>query len=174
MGAAFTAEIRGLKQVTRRLRKLPGKLQRRVLRSAVQKSGTIIKKAAKKLVPVGEGTTSDGRPREHLKNTIERTRAKWYPKTGTMLVVVGPEKNKGFHAHLVHDGTKPHQIVLTKPLVLNNVVLPPGFAINHPGAKAQPFVDRAVRATRGTVIKKLSDSIAKGIEKETNKLRGKT
>lgn len=170
MALRANVRVEGLQQVLKRLRQLPGKLQRRVLRSAVQKGATVVVKKARKLAPLGKGLTPDGRPRDHLRKTIVRTRAKFYPNTGTVLSVAGVEKGKSPHAHLVHDGTKPHAITLTQPLVLNNVVLPPGFVIDHPGSDANPYVDAAVRATRPQVLKTMEVSIVKGIEKETNKL----
>lgn len=166
------AEVTGLEQVIKRLLKLPDRARRHALRPALGKAATIVAKKARSLAPTGEGMTPDGRPRPHLKKTIKKTRVKYYPSTETLLAVVGPEKNAAPHAHLVHDGTRPHEITLSRPLVLNNVVLPPGFVIHHPGAKADPFLQQAVTLTRGAVVSKLKTEIPKGIEKQTRKLRG--
>ena len=69
---------------------VPEKAQKRVIKSAVTKAATPVVKAAKKLVRLGTGLKPDGSQREHLRNTITKTRAKIY-KNGTVLVVAGPK-----------------------------------------------------------------------------------
>jgi HK97 gp10 family phage protein len=160
--------VQGIDKVLRRLRVLPDKLQRKVIRGAVSKSTTLVARDARKRIPKGTGTNEQGVPRKHLKNSI-KTKTKTYKNTGTIVGVVGADKT-AFHAHLVHNGTAPHTTVLTRPLVLNNVVLPAGFAIPHPGAKANPFLDDAIKATRGRVQAKLSKEIIAGLEREVKKL----
>lgn len=172
MARNVTVKIKGLKPLLKALKQLPDKLQRKVLRPAVTKASTPVVKTAKRLAPVGAGLTPDGRERPNLKKTITKTRAKVAKKTGTVYVVVGPERNKAPHSHLVHDGTAPHDITLSKPLVLQNTVLPAGTVIHHPGAKAQPFLADAVEATRSQCQQILQRSIAAGIEKEAAKLAG--
>jgi len=163
----MTTRVSGIKPLLKRLKQLPDRAQRRVLRPAVTKAATPIVKAARRLAPKGTGQTPDGRDRPHLGKSITKTRAKLYRKTGTVLVVIGPEKNKAPHDRLVHDGTKPHSIVLTQPLQLGRVTLPAGFVIRHPGAKAQPFLEQAVDATQSQSQMILQRAIAQGIEKQT-------
>lgn len=163
-------KVEGLQPLLKRLQALPDRMQRKVLRPAVTKASTPIVKKARRLAPVGEGLTPDGRERPHLGETITKTRAKVSKKTGSVVVVVGPERNKAPHSHLVHDGTQPHTITLTKPLQLGRVTLPAGFVMNHPGSKAQPFLTDAVAATRSRSESILRQSIASGIEKQTKAL----
>ena len=160
------AQVSGLKPLLRRLKVLPERMQRRVLRPAVTKASTPIVKKARRIAPVGDGTTPDGRDRKHLAKTITKTRAKLSRKTGSVMVVLGPAKGEAPHSHLVHDGTQPHDIVLTRPLSLGRVTLPAGFVIRHPGARAQPFLSDAVAATRTQSQRILKQSIAKGIDKQ--------
>lgn len=161
------AEIAGLKPLLKRLKVLPERSQRRVLRPAITKAATPIVKAARRLAPKGTGLTHSGRERRHLGKTITKTRAKLYRRTGTVMAIIGPAKGEAPHSHLVHDGTQPHAIVLTKPLQLGRVTLPAGFTIPHPGAKANPFLSRAVDATRAQSQAILQRAIAAGIEKQT-------
>lgn len=166
MARTQSVRIDGIKPLLKRLQQFPDRVQRRVLRPAVTKASTPIVKKAKRLAPVGEGLTPDGRERPHLAKTITKTRAKLSKKTGSVVVVVGPEKNKAPHSHLVHDGTQPHDIVLTKPLQLGSVTLPAGFVIRHPGAKPNPFLHNAIEATRNQSSQILQSTIGKGIEKQ--------
>ena len=168
-----TAKVEGIKPLLKRLRQFPDRTQRRVLRPAVTKASTPIVKKARKLAPVGEGLRPGGQPRKHLAKTITKTRAKLSRRTGTVLVVIGPEKGQAPHSHLVHDGTAPHKIVLTKPLQLGRVVLPPGFTIQHPGAKANPFLANAAAATKSQSEAILRREIGRGIEKQARILAQK-
>ena len=170
MARTTSVRIDGLKPLLKRLKELPPRVQRHVLRPAVTKASTPIVKTAKRLAPEGEGLTPDGRERPHLKKTITKTRAKLSRKTGTVVVVVGPEKNKAPHSHLVHDGTVPHTITLTKPLQLGRVTLPAGFVIHHPGSKANPFLSNAVEANRSKSQGILKREIRAGIEKQAKQL----
>lgn len=167
MSRFTTTRISGMKPLLKRLKQLPDRAQRRVLRPAVTKAATPIVKAARKLAPKGTGLSADGSARPHLGKSITKTRAKVSPRTGNVLVVLGPEKNKAPHDHLVHEGTKPHSIALTKPLQLGRVILPAGFVIRHPGGKSQPFLTEAVDQTRNKSQAILRRSIAQGIEKQT-------
>lgn len=166
MARLATVKVKGLKPLLKRLKALPPRVQRKVLRPAVSKAATPVVKAAKRNAPTGTGLTPDGRERPHLKKTIAKTRAKVGKKTGTVYVVVGPKANQAAHSHLVHDGTAPHDITLTQPLVLQNTLLPAGTVIHHPGAQAQPFLADAVDATAGRAQSILKREVGKGIEKQ--------
>lgn len=169
MASRRTVETRieGLRPLLKRLKRLPDRAQRHVLRPAVTKAATPVVKGARRLAPVGAGLTPTGRERPHLAQTITKTRAKWYPKSGAVLVVIGPEKNKAPHSHLVHDGTPPHEIPITKSFQLGNTFIPAGFVIEHPGAKANPFLASAIDAARPQSEAILRREIGRGIEKQT-------
>jgi HK97 gp10 family phage protein len=174
VGRHKSIEITGVKETMSALRQLPGAAQRAVLRPAVTKAATPVLRLAKQLTPVGEGMTPDGRKRPHLNKTLKKTRAKVYKKTGAVLVVLGPEKNKSPHSHLVHDGTKSHDIKINKTVFLRNgVIIPAGTVVKHPGAKAQPFMDEAGIGARSQSQQILMDEIPKGIEKQAAKLAKK-
>lgn len=163
--------VEGIRPLMKRLKMLPARVQRKVLRPAVTKAATPVLKDAKKRTPLGTGIDPDGNERPNLKKTLKKTRAKLSKKGGGVYVVIGPEAGKAPHSHLVHDGTDPHTITLTQPLVLQNTVLPAGFTIQHPGAQPQPFLADAVEAQARTSQAILKREIGKGIEKEAAKLR---
>lgn len=172
-GRHKTVEITGLQETMANLRALPGASQRAVLRPAVTKAASPVFRAAKDLAPVGDGRTPDGRKRPHMKRTIKKTRAKTYKRTGTVLIVLGPEKNKAPHTHLVSEGTQAHDIVLSKPAKLKNVILPKGTRIRHSGATPNPFMDNAGIAAGPQARAILEREIPVGIEKEAAKLAAK-
>lgn len=165
--------VEGLLALLHRLDEFPARIQRRVLRPALTKATTPVVKAARRLAPKGSGLTPSGHEREHLGKTITKTRPKWYSQSGTLVIVIGPEKGKSPHSHLVHDGTAPHPIVLGKAAQLGTVVLPAGFVIQHPGAKPNPFLSNAVDATQERSSTILRTEIAKGIDKQARLLAAK-
>jgi HK97 gp10 family phage protein len=172
-GRQKSIEVTGVRETMDNLAALPAASQRRVLRPAITKAAQPVLKKSKELAPVGDGLTPDGRTRPHLKRTLKKTRAKTNKRNGSIVVVIGPEKNKAPHSHLVHDGTQSHKIVLRKPARLGRVVLPVGTKIQHPGAKPQPFMDDAGIAMRSTAQSILMSEIPKGIEKEAARLAKK-
>lgn len=65
------------------------------------------------------------------------------------------------HSHLVHDGTKPHAIPAPKGLETVRRAFPlyaGGHAVQHPGARAQPFLVEAERAVRPEVEQVLMEA----------------
>jgi HK97 gp10 family phage protein len=169
MARRMNVSVSGTSATMRNLRELRPSTQRKVLRPAISKGATPLLKAARRLAPVGDGLTPDGQKRKHLAKTLKKTRAKTY-KNGSVIVVIGPEKGAAPHAHLVDKGTKAHTIVLSKPANLGNVILPAGTRINHPGAKASHFMDRASQASSSQVLSIVEKTTAKGIEKEAARL----
>lgn len=162
------AKVEGLKPVLRRLEKLPERSRRHAMRPAVRKASTPIRKAAKKLIPRGTREGTDNYP--PLNKTL-KTVARWHKPSETIYAVTGPELKKAPHSFLVHDGTQPHEIILSQPVQLSNgVFLPAGFAIQHPGARAQPFMTEAVEATRSKSHQILKKSILENIDKQVKKL----
>lgn len=157
----------GLKPILKRLQRLPERNRRHAIRPAVRKASTPVRKVAKRLAPKGTAV-DDNRP--PLRKTITKTSVKWQRPTDTFYVVVGPEAGKAPHAHLVHDGTRPHEIILTQPLILGGTFLPAGFVIQHPGSRANPFIARAAEATRSQVQSILRKSILENIDKQVAKL----
>ena len=164
-----SVRVEGIKPLLRRMKALPDRAQRRVLRPAVSKATTPIVKAARRLAPKGTGLTHDGRQRKSLRKAITKTRAKLHRPSGTVYVVAGAAREAP-HAHLVHDGTEPHQIMLGSPLNLGTVVLPEGFVIQHPGSRPNPFLKNALDATQSQSQSILQKNIAEGIDKQARKL----
>lgn len=165
-GRGASIRVTGLKPTLAALALFPEKLQRKVMRPAVSKAATPVVKKARKLAPLGAGLTPSGAERPHLRKTITKTRAKISKRTGSIVVVVGPEKNKAPHSHLVHDGTAHHDITLKKPLVLGRVTLPAGFVIRHPGARAQPFLTDAAAACRSQSLSIMRRELVAGMKKQ--------
>lgn len=167
-GKGNRIEVTGLKETMRALKLLPERVQRKVMRSAVGKACTPVVKAARKLIPKGDGQNPDGTTRKHLKDTVTK-KVKTY-KNGNVTGIIGPRAKAAPHDRLVDEGTEPHEITLTKPLKLGDAVLPPGFVIKHPGAEPSHYMKRALEQAQGQAQDALEIAVGVGIEREAAKL----
>ncbi len=163
------ATITDIKKLQRRLRKFPVKIQQRVIKSATNFAMTPVMKLAKQTVPVGDGLTPDGETREHLRDTIWK-KSKLYKHRGTAVTVVGNDYVRGPHSHLVHDGTQPHitPLVHKRALTIEDSLI--GRAVKHPGSEPRKYLLLAHQSKRGEVVSRFTLKMARGIEKEANKL----
>lgn len=162
-------KVDGLSESLRRLKILPDRINRKVMRLAINKGCTPVVRAARKMAPVGDGLKPDGTERKHLKDTMTK-RVKTY-RNGTVVGVVGPRAKAAPHAKLVELGTDPHEIKIGKDLILKNGVrIPAGTIIKHPGAAATHFLHNAFESVKGQVQDIVETTVAVGIEVEAAKL----
>lgn len=167
-----TMKVEGVKPLLRLLQKLPEQAQRHALRPAIKKAATPVLKLARKLAPVGDDDLSGDENRKHLKKTLAKSGVIWNRRTGAMWIFVGPKAKEAPHGHFVHEGTKPHQIVVPHAILLKNgLVMPAGFVIDHPGQPPNPFLDIALIGAAPKVNSILKREIGKGIEKQALKMK---
>ena len=97
---SVTVKLTGLDELDRAVKKLPQRLQRRVLNTALRASGRVIQKRAKSLAPVKSGV---------LRRSIVVRTGKARKGSATVFVTTTKgkgEKNDAWYAHLVEFGTK--------------------------------------------------------------------
>ena len=134
-------KLQGFKEMERLLDKLPGRLDRRVIRGALTKTAKPLVKAVKAKVPVFTGNLKKSIGAFSLKHGKGRNRS-------TVAIAVGARtsgKFKGYHAHLVEFGTVK--------------------------MKARPFLRPAFDRHKGRWFRAVGREIWNGIRKEINKLR---
>lgn len=120
------------------LEELEPKIRRRIMRRAVRIAG----QRARELVP-DSGVAHKSKLRKSIR---------WDVLDAGM---TGRVKAKAPHAHLVHDGTKPHTIPAPKDPLKRRKAFPlfaGGRAMRHPGARPNPFLVRAAEETLPHVI----------------------
>lgn len=162
-------KVDGLDAALRRLKLLPDRVNRKVMRSAIGKACTPVVKAARKFAPVGDGLKPDGTERKHLKDTMTK-RVRTY-SNGTVVGIVGPKSKAAPHAKLVELGTDPHDILMSKDVILKNGVrIAAGTVIKHPGAAASHFLQNAFESVKGQVQDVMETAVAVGIEIEAARL----
>jgi len=163
-------EVHGVKPLLKRLQQLPEKIRMRPVRAAANYAMTPILKDARRRIPVGTGRTPSGATRPHLRETLIK-KTKTYRRSGTIVSIVGHDYGKTPHAHLVHFGTQPHTIIGHPRLQIAGIVV--GGVIQHPGARAQPYLTEALRANEKKVQARFKGKLARDIGKQLRRLRSK-
>jgi len=125
------------------LEEMTPKIRRRVMRPAAR----VVALKVREIAP-----DSGRRHKSKLNKTI-----RYQVRRGGLEGVVAA---KAPHAHLVHNGTRPHDI----PIPREN----PHTIAHHPGARAQPFLLDAARQTRGEVEQVLRDGARAAMEEIAN------
>lgn len=127
----------------------PDKLNEDVRRVTMVEAAKIVQKKAKALAPRGGGSTRrpGKKSRKRLRNTINR----YVSRDGRTVAVYA----RAPHAHLVHEGTKPHVIRFAHTTHLRIggrvITMKAGAVIRHPGARKNPFLVNAAEQSRGEV-----------------------
>lgn len=159
-----------LKAVLDRLDKLPVLSYERVVKGAVTFAFTPMVKAAK----LNAGRHVDkGALRDSI--TVKRVNYKRQQRVLQMVGIASKFRGENGawpvkYAHLVEYGARPHAIRLKRPLVLGKTVLPAGFVIHHPGARAKPFMRPAFDSEKSNVVARFRDKVVRGIDKEVRRL----
>ena len=161
-------EAIGGRTLIRKLDALPAKIRSKIVRSAISKSTTVMKREVVKRSPVGDGPAvdSEGKPRKRLKKAFIKTTRTAKGKTGVH-GIVGVPGDYGRHVYMLHYGIPAHRIAAKNGGRL-------GFAnriyrsVNHPGVRAMPFMRDALaasipkaRATLATQLRTKLVSVAK-------------
>lgn len=147
--------ISGIEPFRRKMRKLPEKIQKRVVKKAITRAGAVVRMATRKLVK--RKAIDDGMPNGHL---YEQIISKTKMVKGVPVCTVGSEYTSVSIAHLVYAGTSPHEIPVpwrADPL-------------QHPGSKPFPFMQLGLEQSRGKaqseMVARLSREIAKELKKK--------
>lgn len=141
--------LAGDKRLIRKLNKLRIASARNVVRGAMRPAAKPMnvkaKANAKKIMRTGDLWKSIGIRVE----TLSRIK-------GDIVCRIGPRKGFKAHryAHLVHEGTQPHNIATKSAASLQINGEQVGLAVNHPGARGNPFLREAFES-KGDESKKL-------------------
>lgn len=131
MSVKVSVTIKNLDAIRLAYKLSPGKMQSELHR-AVEKTTLKIESQAKKEAPVNK-QSGGGNLRQSIRSGM----------TGLASGFVEVGANYGIY---VHEGTRPHQIRAVRAKVLANKRTGDVFGrvVNHPGTKANPFLERAV------------------------------
>ena len=144
--------LRGGRELQQMLNSLPAKLEKNIMRSALRAGARVIADEAKANVPVDNGD---------LKRSIKvSTRG----KRGKVEARVRAGGKGVFYAHMVEFGTAAHVIKGKngKRLFFNGVF---AESINHPRARAKPFMRPALDGRANEAIRAVGEQIRKRLTK---------
>jgi HK97 gp10 family phage protein len=135
------------------LQQVSVKVEKNILRAALRAGANEFKEDARQQVPVDEGD---------LRRSIRvSTRA----KKGTVYAYLKAGGRKAPHAHLVEFGTAAHKIMAKKgsALVVNGKAV---RDVDHPGAKAKPFMRPSFDTGAQSALVAVGEKIRERLTKE--------
>lgn len=169
-----------------RFHSLNGKIQKVILRESGNKASKVIKEAVVANSPnvsgtlarsmgVKQKTYSGGAvtnvigPRSDFQNWVTDNR-----RTVSFLKILNNPKAKlrkpVKYSHLANNGTRPHQIIVRFGSRVfgrrGNVIRRNYIMVNHPGARANPFIQRGYRSSENQAVAIWSITTANGITRE--------
>lgn len=161
----FAMRIDGIEESMRALARLDQKARRRVASKAVRAGAKIQRNTAKSYAPVDRGWL-----KKQMRTSVKRNQRKG-TVTGTLKVKrTKAQGRKGIKTrwqvvHLIVAGTKPHIIPGPSRLGANTWV----SNVQHPGARPNPFMDRAARSSAHAAIQEFRKVFGQAIEAEARK-----
>jgi HK97 gp10 family phage protein len=179
-----TMRLQGAAEVEALLRKLPDKVAKKVVVSSLRQGGNVIVKQAKANL-AGHGSIVTGALAGSIKTITVRnpTMGAAQVKVGVVgkkLSVVRPGETKprrigpGTYAKWVEYGAGEHRIEAEGKTLAWGAGGSTVFTrtVDHPGAKAKPFIRPAVDTKGAAAAQKVVSAAAKGIAREAGKLAG--
>lgn len=179
--------IDGLAELQRNLDELPAKIEQNILRGALRAGALVIADEARRLVPVQSGQLKESirvsvrpMPGGRIVATVKAGgRFKVY-KSGKAVKGAAYRTKRGgggydyhapFYAHFVEFGTARHWI---KPKNRKSLFIAGLLreAVDHPGARAKPFMRPAFDSKARAAVEALAEYIRQRLPKELRKIGG--
>ena len=150
-------EVTGLAGLQALLDELPARIEGNVVRGGLRAAAKVVEMEAKRLCPVGK--TGD------LRNSIRVTLRS---KHGHISATVKAGNAKAFYAHMVEFGTARHWI---KPKNRKSLFVAGLLreAVDHPGAKKEPFMRPAIDGKADEAIDAMAAYLRERIPKEIDR-----
>lgn len=164
-------KINGLVELDKMLKELPAKIEANVIRGGLRAAAKVVLDEAKRLCPV-EHPSTEGVKQGAVTGELQRSiRISGRMSKGRVTYQVRAGNAKAFYAHMVEYGTARHFI---KPKGSRSALFFAGYAhgeVDHPGAKAKPFMRPAIDNKAREAVDTLSEYIVGRLPKEVAKLK---
>ena len=150
-------EVTGLAGLQALLDELPARIEGNVVRGGLRAAAKVVEMEAKRLCPVGK----TGDLRDSIRVTLRS-------KHGHISATVKAGNAKAFYAHMVEFGTARHWI---KPKNRKSLFVAGLLreAVDHPGAKKEPFMRPAIDGKADEAIDAMAAYLRDRIPKEIDK-----
>lgn len=169
MSVTVAAKLIGATAAIAVLRDLEFAARRRVVQAATRAASAVVVAEVRQEAPVGQ----TGQLRKQLKASLKFARS-----IGTVIATIRSKATKSqrtkkttaWYTRLVVGGTKPHDIHTSLAFALNT---PHGFFrhVRHPGARPNPFMDRAAAASFSRAVDAFTAKFKEAMDKEIQKAR---
>ena len=159
--------VQGLAELHKALQTLPARIEANIMRGALRAGANVVKATVRNMTPVGPPSATNAKRYGGRRGLLrDSTRVSVRYSRGTVTATVGTGgKVKGggdaYYARFVHNGTRRHLIKARKPggkLKLFGSRFVP--SVMHPGSRANPWVDRAFRASDRAAIVAVGNYVA--------------
>ena len=150
-------KVTGLAGLQALLDELPARVEGNVVRGGLRAAAKVVEMEAKRLCPVGK----TGALRDSIRVTLRS-------KHGHISATVKAGNAKAFYAHMVEFGTARHWI---KPRNRKSLFVAGLLreAVDHPGAKKEPFMRPAIDGKAGEAVEAMAAYLRDRIPKEIDR-----
>jgi len=150
----MTIHTDGFNELDRALKKLPDKMQKRVLRTSIAAGARVVVKAAKRNVEVDHGD---------LKKSI---RVRTFKPTENGAEAIATVSGKAsWRAHFIEFGTRRHAVGKGSDLDRGKQ-----YGLIVSGTRPKRFMSPAFNSTQDEQLKAIGKALMRGIEREVNRL----
>lgn len=166
--AKVTAKVEGIQVAIRRLAELDKKARRRIVSTAARSGLRELVKVTRSHVPVRSGALRASMYVSSVKLDRMSGTVSGEVRSGKQTKSMKRKGQDAYYAHMVHGGVRPHVI---KPKRARAMTIGSRFAmrVQHPGHKANPFMERAASSGFSQAIKAFQDAFAKKLSEELAK-----
>ena len=150
-------KVTGLAELQALLDELPARIEGNVVRGGLRAAAKVVETEAKRLCPVGKS----GDLRESIRVSLRS-------KHGHISATVKAGNAKAYYAHMVEFGTARHWI---KPKNRKSLFVAGMLreAVDHPGAKKEPFMRPAIDGKANEAIDAMAVYLRERIPKEIDR-----
>lgn len=165
-----TLKLEGFDELERALMQLGKKVAKKVTKSAMSKARRVVVVDIRERVPVRHGDLKRSIGAKRITRSRKQQATDVIGARSRKRMLDGKPINPANYAHIVEFGSKPHAIF---PKAGGMLSLPIGLRpyVRHPGAKPQPFMRPAWRASAPKALSVFKREYAKGVRKAAAEAR---
>jgi len=157
----FTADIKGLKELNKNLKRLDSRSTKNVLRAALRAGGRVVVKEARNKLPSEYDTLQRA-----LTLKLQRQRSPVEMKLNVGLTMGSGARYDGWYGHIVEFGAAPHDIPASGSKLMNIGDGQVATKVRHPGVKKRPFLRPAFEQNILKIQKVFISKLWTGIKKK--------
>ncbi len=155
--------VQGVDEVIKQLLEFPVKFEKNIVRGGLRAMAAVVVQVARPMVPVGRGVRHPGASASLAETLRVSTGIKGNQVVAS--VKIGDLRKGVFYARMVLGGTKAHLIMARNQGALRLTGGVIRKEVEHPGARANPFLDAAFNASREQAVRTGFDYVTERTKK---------